>query len=100
MHLAPNRQGQQAKALTILSTESMHGHRMEAMAAVEFIASLLALRHGFAPPTVNLHRSDPQCDVDYVVKDARVELCLEHGVANCFAFSARNAVLIDSRASA
>jgi 3-oxoacyl-[acyl-carrier-protein] synthase II len=92
--------GRQARTLAISSTKSMHGHLMGATGAVEFIASLLALWHGFAPPTINLHRPDPQCDLDYVPNHARGEFRVEHVMSNSFAFGGSNAVLIASRASA
>jgi len=88
--------GQHAKTLAISSTKSMHGHLMGATGAVEFIASLLALRHGFAPPTINLHRPDPECDLDYVPNRTRADLHFEHVMSNSFAFGGSNAVLIAS----
>jgi len=90
--------GPHARTLLISSTKSMHGHLMGATGAVEFIASLLALRHGFAPPTINLHQPDPQCDLDYVANQARRDVPLEHVMSNSFAFGGSNAVLVASRA--
>jgi len=92
--------GEHAKTLAVSSTKSMHGHLMGATGAVEFIASLLAMREGFAPPTINLHKPDPQCDLDYVANRARHGLQIEHVMSNSFAFGGSNAVLIASRAPA
>ncbi|HXY05743.1 MAG TPA: beta-ketoacyl-[acyl-carrier-protein] synthase family protein [Burkholderiaceae bacterium] len=90
--------GTHATTVLISSTKSMHGHLMGATGAVELIASLLALRHGFAPPTINLHQPDPQCDLDYVANQARRDVPLEHVMSNSFAFGGSNAVLVASRA--
>jgi 3-oxoacyl-[acyl-carrier-protein] synthase II len=86
-----------AGALPVSSTKSMHGHLMGATGAVEFIACLLALRHGFLPPTINLHRPDPACDLDYVPNHARSGVTLHHVMSNSFAFGGSNAVLIASQ---
>jgi 3-oxoacyl-[acyl-carrier-protein] synthase II len=88
-----------ARILAISSTKSMHGHVMGATGAVEFVASLLALRHRFLPPTINLQRPDPACDLDYVPNRARHDVPLQHVMSNSFAFGGSNAVLIASRAS-
>lgn len=92
--------GAHAKALAVSSTKSMHGHLMGATGAVEFIASVLALRHGFVPPTINLHKPDPACDLDYVAHYARHDVPLAHVMSNSFAFGGSNAVLIASCPSA
>jgi len=89
-----------AVRLPVSSTKSMHGHIMGATGAVEFIAALLAMEHGFLPPTINLHKSDPACDLDYVPNRARLGVHLEHVMSNSFAFGGSNAVLIASRAAA
>jgi len=49
----------------------MHGHAMGASGGIEIACSLLALRDGFLPPTINLERPDPECDLDYVPNQAR-----------------------------
>jgi len=92
--------GQHAKTLAISSTKSMYGHLMGATGAVQFIASLLALRHGFAPPTIKPHRPDPECDLDCVPNGTRVDVHFEHVMSHCFAFGGSNAVLVASSASA
>jgi 3-oxoacyl-[acyl-carrier-protein] synthase II len=87
-----------AAHVPVSSTKSMHGHLMGATGAVEFIAALLALQHGFLPPTINLHQADPACDLDYVPNQSRDGLQLHHVMSNSFAFGGSNAVLIASRA--
>ncbi|MFL6248695.1 MAG: beta-ketoacyl-[acyl-carrier-protein] synthase family protein [Thermoanaerobaculia bacterium] len=76
----------------VSSTKSLHGHAMGASGAIEIAASLLALREGFLPPTINLERPDPQCDLDYVPNEprpARVTAFL----SNSFGFGGMNAVV-------
>jgi len=74
------------------STKSMHGHAMGASGAIEIGASLLALRDGFLPPTINLERPDPECDLDYVPNTPR-EARVEHFLSNSFGFGGMNAVV-------
>jgi 3-oxoacyl-[acyl-carrier-protein] synthase II len=90
--------GAHARALPVSSTKSMHGHVMGATGAVELVAGILALRDEFLPPTINLHRPDPACDLDYVANAARPAPGLAHVMSNSFAFGGSNAVLIASRA--
>jgi nodulation protein E len=76
----------------VSSTKSLHGHAMGASGAIEIVASLLALRDGFLPPTINLDKPDPECDLDYVpngTRAARVETFL----SNSFGFGGMNAVV-------
>ncbi len=74
------------------STKSMHGHAMGASGAIEIACSLLALNNGFLPPTINLERPDPACDLDYVPnasRPARVAAFL----SNSFGFGGMNGVV-------
>ncbi len=89
--------GQHARELAVSSTKSMHGHLMGATGAIEFIASVLAVQHRFIPPTINLHKPDPACDLDYVPNQARLDVNLRNVMSNSFAFGGSNAVLIASR---
>ena len=89
--------GEYARRVPVTSTKSMHGHVMGATGAVEFIAALLALQHGFIPPTMHLDQPDPECDLDYVANHAREGVQLNHVMSNSFAFGGSNAVLIASR---
>jgi nodulation protein E len=76
----------------ISSTKSMHGHAMGASGAIEIASSLLALRDGFLPPTINLRNPDPACDLDYTPNEprpARVSAFL----SNSFGFGGMNAVV-------
>lgn len=76
----------------VSSTKSLHGHAMGASGAIEIASSLLALRDGFLPPTINLDTPDPECDLDYVPhlpRDANVQAFL----SNSFGFGGMNAVV-------
>lgn len=85
--------GAHAEELLVSSTKSMHGHLLGAAGAIELIASVLAIAAGTAPPTMNLHVPDPECDLDYVANQARSGL-LGAAMSNSFAFGGTNAVLI------
>src|SRR5271157_3421773 len=63
--------GAHAERLAISSTKSMHGHALGAAAALECLATALALRDGVLPPTANFNEPDPQCDVDVIPNHAR-----------------------------
>ena len=81
-------------ALPISSTKSMHGHCMGAAGAMEFVASVMALRSGQLPPTAFLSAPDERCDLDYIALEARSVKDLKAVMSNSFAFGGSNAVLI------
>jgi 3-oxoacyl-[acyl-carrier-protein] synthase II len=89
--------GDHAYRVPVSSTKSMHGHLLGATGAVEFIAAVLALQHQSIPPTINLHQSDPECDLDYVPNAGRRDVELNAVMSNSFAFGGSNAVLIARR---
>ena len=60
-----------ARRITISSTKSMTGHMLGAAGGAEAVASVLALRDGIAPPTINLTQPDPDCDLDYTPLTAK-----------------------------
>lgn len=76
----------------VSSTKSLHGHAMGASGAIEIASSILALRDGFLPPTINLTVRDPQCDLDYVPSEPR-EAHVESFLSNSFGFGGMNAVV-------
>jgi nodulation protein E len=85
--------GPAARRLAISSTKAAHGHAMGASAGLELIATVLAIRKGVVPPTLNYTRPDPECDLDYVPNNAR-EMTVRAAVSNSFAFGGLNAVLV------
>lgn len=88
--------GAHANRLAISSTKAVHGHMMGGTGALEFIASVLAMTRGIAPPTANLANPDPQCDLDYVPNVAR-PLTTDAVMSNSFGFGGMNAVLVARR---
>lgn len=85
--------GDHARKLAISSTKSMHGHPLGAGGGIEAIATILAIEHGMAPPTMGLDEADPECDLDYVPNAAR-KMPITYGMSNSFAFGGLNAVLV------
>ena len=88
--------GGHAQKLAMSSTKSMTGHLLGAAGAVEAIFSVLSLREGILPPTINLDNPDEGCDLDFVANqsrksDARVAL------SNSFGFGGTNGTLIFRR---
>lgn len=88
--------GAHAYKLAVSSTKSMTGHTLGAAGGVEAIASLLALRHGVLPPTINLKTPDPACDLDYVPNTARKSQ-VEYALSNNLGFGGHNASVIFKR---
>jgi 3-oxoacyl-[acyl-carrier-protein] synthase II len=85
--------GEYAYEVAISSTKSMHGHLTGAAGAVEAAATILALKHGVIPPTINYEVPDPQCDLDYVPNTAR-KADLRIALSNSFGFGGQNASLV------
>jgi 3-oxoacyl-[acyl-carrier-protein] synthase II len=75
------------------STKSAIGHLLGAAGSVEAIFSILAMRDGVAPPTLNLENPSPGCDIDLVPKQAK-ERKIRHVLSNSFGFGGTNASLI------
>jgi nodulation protein E len=84
--------GDHAKRLAVSSTKSMVGHSLGAAGALELVATVMAVREGVAPPTINYLGPDPACDLDYVPNEAR-PLPIGAAISNSFAFGGLNAVL-------
>lgn len=76
----------------ISSTKSMHGHMFGATGAAEAIATIMALKEGIVPPTINLDTPDPECDLDYTPNKA-VKTDLTLGLSDSFGFGGHNACL-------
>jgi nodulation protein E len=88
--------GPHAGRLAVSSTKSMHGHALGASAALECLATALALRDGILPPTANYREPDPECDLDVIPNEARAAR-VEYALSNSFAFGGLNAVLALAR---
>jgi 3-oxoacyl-[acyl-carrier-protein] synthase II len=75
------------------SLKSLIGHPQGACGAAGMAATLLAMRDGVLPPTINVEEPDPQCDLDYIPCPGR-RLAIEHAVANCIAFGSKNSAMV------
>ncbi len=84
--------GTRAYQIPASSTKSMIGHLCGAAGAVEAIATLLCLRHGFVHPTINLEHPDPDCDLDYVPNVGRPHQA-RVALSNSMGFGGHNASL-------
>lgn len=85
--------GEHAYRLAMSSTKSAIGHLLGAAGSVEAIFSILALRQGVVPPTLNLENPSPSCDLDLVPKTAQ-ERRVRYVLSNSFGFGGTNASLI------
>ncbi len=88
--------GEGAYELGISSTKSMTGHMLGAAGAVEAIVSVLALRDGVIPPTINLWEKDPECDLDYTPNHS-VRKDLKYALSTSLGFGGHNACIAFER---
>ncbi len=91
--------GDHARRVAVSSTKSMTGHLLGAAGVIEAIFSVLAIRDGVAPPTINYRTPDPECDLDYVPNSAR-RMKIDVSLSNSFGFGGTNGSLIFRRFSA
>jgi len=84
--------GEHAYKLAVSSTKSMTGHLLGAAGGIEAVFTALALQQQIAPPTANLFRQDPQCDLDFVPNAAR-PMRIRAALSNSFGFGGTNATL-------
>jgi 3-oxoacyl-[acyl-carrier-protein] synthase II len=85
--------GDQAYRIPVSATKSMTGHLVGGAGALEAVICVQALRTGTIPPTINMERPDPACDLDYVPNHAR-QAELEVVLSNSFGFGGHNTTLI------
>jgi 3-oxoacyl-[acyl-carrier-protein] synthase II len=90
--------GDHAMRVAVSSTKSMTGHLLGAAGVVEAIFSILAIRDQVAPPTINYHTPDPQCDLDFVLNTAR-QMKIDVALSNSFGFGGTNGTVIFRRFS-
>jgi 3-oxoacyl-[acyl-carrier-protein] synthase II len=88
--------GDGAYRIPVSSTKSQIGHTLGAAGALEGIAVVLGMRHGFLPPTVGWEVRDPECDLDYVPQGPR-RATIRHALSNSFAFGGNDTTLVFSR---
>jgi 3-oxoacyl-[acyl-carrier-protein] synthase II len=85
--------GGHARTVNVSSTKSMTGHLLGAAGAVEAIATILAIRTGRIPPTINYETPDPACDLNYT-PNVPVDRSVRYGLSNTFGFGGHNASLL------
>jgi 3-oxoacyl-[acyl-carrier-protein] synthase II len=88
--------GEHAAKLAISSTKSMTGHLLGGAGGLEAGITVLALRDQILPPTINLDKPDPDCDLDYVPNQSR-QAPVEYALSNSFGFGGTNAALLFRR---
>ena len=86
-----------AERVLVSSTKSMHGHTLGAAGGVEAVITVLALKHGLAPPTANFTAKDSACDLR-IVSDTAIASPLRIALSSTFAFGGLNATLAFRRA--
>ncbi len=84
--------GDHARRLMMSSTKSMTGHLLGAAGGLEAVVTALTLSRGVIPPTTNLERPDPQCDLDFVPNQAR-QRPVKAALSNSFGFGGHNVTL-------
>jgi 3-oxoacyl-[acyl-carrier-protein] synthase II len=85
--------GEHARKLAVSSTKSMTGHLLGGAGGVEAIYTVLAIREGILPPTINYDTPDPACDLDFVPNQAR-KARVRAAMSNSFGFGGTNASLV------
>jgi 3-oxoacyl-[acyl-carrier-protein] synthase II len=88
--------GQHAYEMPISSTKSMTGHTLGAAGAVEAVISIMVIKTGIIPPTINLHHPDPDCDLNYVPNEAQ-HRTVNIAMSNVMGFGGHNTSLIFKR---
>jgi len=85
--------GEKAKSIPISATKSMTGHLLGAAGGVEAVYSVLTIKRGVIPPTINYENPDPLCDLDYVPNQPRAAE-VKTIMSNSFGFGGTNGALI------
>ena len=88
--------GEHSKKVPVSSNKSMIGHMLAAAGGVEAIFTVLTMRDGIIPPTINYDTPDPECDLDYVPNIAR-KAKIDVALSNSFGFGGVNATLVFRR---
>lgn len=88
--------GDHAYKMVVSSTKSMTGHLLGGAGGLESVFTVLAVHHQVVPPTINLHQSDPECDLDYCANEAR-PMRIDAALKNSFGFGGTNGALVFRR---
>lgn len=79
--------------IAVSATKSMTGHLLGAAGGIEAIITVMALKEGYLPPTINLREPDPECDLDYIPNQGRKQ-DIEYAISNSLGFGGHNAALL------
>ncbi|HTO92036.1 MAG TPA: beta-ketoacyl-ACP synthase II [Candidatus Sulfotelmatobacter sp.] len=90
--------GEHARRLMMSSTKSMTGHLLGAAGGLEAVVTALTITRGIVPPTINLEKPDPKCDLDFVPQQART-IPVKAAISNSFGFGGHNVTLAMRAAS-
>jgi 3-oxoacyl-[acyl-carrier-protein] synthase II len=85
--------GKHARKIPMSGLKSQIGHAQGACGSASLAATLIAMEHGKIPPTINLERPDPECDLDYV-PDVGRRVQIQHAICNCVGFGSKNSALV------
>ncbi len=85
--------GSRAHQVPMSALKSQIGHPQGACGAAGVAATVVAMHHGQIPPTINIEKPDPDCDLDYVPAPGR-GAAIEHAICNCIAFGSKNSALV------
>jgi len=85
--------GDRARKIPASSTKSMIGHPQGASGAASAVATLMAMKHNYLPPTINVETPDAECDLDYVPNVGRNQR-IDSALCNCIAFGSKNSALV------
>ncbi|MBC5822004.1 MAG: beta-ketoacyl-[acyl-carrier-protein] synthase II, partial [Candidatus Eremiobacteraeota bacterium] len=85
--------GVDGHAFAVSSTKSMHGHALGAAGALEGVATVLTIKNGIIPPTINYEYPDPECTLDYVPNIAR-RAEVNVALSSSFGFGGHNSVAV------
>lgn len=81
--------GEHSKKLLVSSTKSMTGHLLGAAGGIEAILTIMAIKEGFVPPTINYRVADEECDLDVVANQGR-KVNIEFAISNSLGFGGHN----------
>ena len=87
---------ERAYRIPVSSTKSMIGHCFAGAGAIESVVTVMALRYGILPPTINYETPDPECDLDCVPNEAR-KVDARIALKNSFGMGGQNACLVLGR---